>query len=80
MFAEIDEGDFLAQAELAELLADLVGGKDAVDGFGAIFRHTGIQFSIRYILALYFIRTEMTFSEGWRGGRSAVKVGHEGCL
>ncbi len=33
MFAEIDEGDFLAQAQLAELLSDLVGGEDAADGF-----------------------------------------------
>ena len=80
VFAEIDKGDFFAEAELAEFLADLVGGEDAADGFGAIFRHTGIQFSTRYILASYFIRAEMTFSRGWRGGRSPVKVGHEGCL
>ncbi len=35
--AEIDQGDLLAQAQLPQFPSDLVGGEDAMDGFGSGF-------------------------------------------
>jgi hypothetical protein len=41
VLAEVDEGDLLPEAQLSELLPDLVGGEDALNGAPMAFRHIG---------------------------------------
>jgi hypothetical protein len=45
VFTEVDEGDFLLQAELAEFGSDFVSGEDAVDGLAGGFGDGNCGFS-----------------------------------